>query len=123
MLRKVALPEEGYLSLAGAQFRIFRADLTEWTKGQPTNADYYESVDTGVYFVGSLPCGEYYVVETQAPTNSAYSGNINSVFTLRFNETGEIGPLETAQKISSDTPDETLKRLYDLVHPATATTP
>ncbi|MBQ6346429.1 MAG: hypothetical protein IJI71_02590 [Clostridia bacterium] len=74
--------------LSGAHFRIFRADLTEVTEGQPKDATgknkgYYESLDSGVYFSGKLPFGTYYLVETVAPTSpSGYSGNIGNVFKL-----------------------------------------
>ena len=70
--------------LPGAHFRIFRADLTEVTDGQPTNDDkpvgYYESGKSGVYFMGKLPFGTYYLVETAAPTD--YTDNLGKVFKL-----------------------------------------
>ena len=51
ILRKVA--ENSYESLRGARFRIFRADLTEYTDGQPTESDgtskgYCDSLDSGI---------------------------------------------------------------------------
>lgn len=74
----------GVTSLSGARFRIFRADMTEVTDGQPMNdgkpVGYYESGKSGVYFMGKLPFGTYYLVETVAPTG--YTGNLGKVFTL-----------------------------------------
>lgn len=73
-------------SLSGAHFRIFRADLTEVTEGQPTGRNYYESGKSGVYFMGKLPFGTYYLVETAAPTDTAYSGNLGKAFRLKVDK-------------------------------------
>ena len=99
MLQKVDNEDTDEVKLlSGAHFRIFRADLTEVTDGQPTDASgypkgYYESLDSGVYFSGKLPFGTYYLVETVAPTSpSGYDSkegakvNIGKVFKLTVNK-------------------------------------
>ena len=79
ILRKV--DDKDYSSLSGAHFRIFRADMSEVTEGQPTYASgdtlptgksvgdskgYYDSGASGAYFIGKLPFGTYYMEETEA---------------------------------------------------------
>ena len=99
MLQKVdnSTPTEVKL-LSGAHFHILRADLTEVTEGQPTDATgkskgYYESLDSGVYFSGKLPFGTYYLVETVAPTSpDGYSGNIGKVFKLTVGKDTATAP-------------------------------
>ena len=98
-------------SLSGARFRIFRADLTEVTEGQPVDGagkplGYYESKASGVYFMGRLPYGTYYLVETKAPFG--YSGNAGKVFRLTVGkDTTEGGT--TAAGVTVDNEHEVVK--------------
>ena len=72
--------DDGYHPLKGAQFRIFRMDLTEVGDG-------YTALSTGIWFTGALPYGRYYLVETRAPTSpDGYSGSIGSVFKLEVSD-------------------------------------
>ena len=111
ILRKVA--EDTNKPLDGAQFRIFRADMTEITEGQPTGKTYYESSDSGVYFIGTLPRGLYYLVETKAPTG-ANSSNQGKVFELRV-EDKMVRQIKTGKNINSPGNDQVLKALSDKV--------
>ncbi len=65
MLKKV---DENNVALEGARFRIFRADGSEVKDGMESGKTDYESGRSGVYFIGELPYGTYYLVEVQAPT-------------------------------------------------------
>ena len=40
------------------------------------------SRDDGVFWIGVLPYGTYYIKETTAPTNAAYTGNKDNWFCL-----------------------------------------
>ena len=60
ILKKVKEEGENQKPLEGATFRIFRADLSEITDGRGV----YTSGKTGVYYIGKLPVGKYYLVET-----------------------------------------------------------
>lgn len=106
ILRKV---NAAHAVLAGARFRLFKADLTEITMGQPIYREgevlpagkavgdskgYYESDDFGIYFVGVLPEGRYYLLETGAPTGAAYAENLGKVFVLTIGESGDSVPDE-----------------------------
>jgi uncharacterized surface anchored protein len=86
--RKVILKKasQNYQPLTGAQFRMFRADLSEVTEGQGAGGC-YESGTAGTYFSGRLPYGLYYILETQAP--SGYGGNAGKVFVLRVDAGGK----------------------------------
>ena len=66
LLRKVALTS--YDSLKGAQFDILRYDRTVLASDQT-------SLDTGVFFIGKLPYGTYYVHEKEYPTNQSVEKN------------------------------------------------
>lgn len=111
--RKVMLEKvnEGKNALAGARFRIFRADMTEVTDGQPTyktgdtlptgksvgdSKGYYESGASGVYFIGKLPLGKYYLAEIQAPED--FAGNQGKVFALEIKETISVSDATAAEK-------------------------
>lgn len=88
--RKVLLRKTGkkadnsYEILQGAHFLIFRPDLTEVTEGQEAGKNYYESLASGIWFIGSLPYGKYYLVETAAP--AGYSAG--KVYVLQVREDG-----------------------------------
>ena len=69
ILRKV--DKDNFASLSGAHFHILRADLSEYTEGQPTGKTWYESGASAAFFIGKLPFGTYYLVETVAPTAPA----------------------------------------------------
>ena len=89
ILRKV--DDKDYSSLSGAHFHILRADLSEYTEGQPTGKTWYESGASAAFFIGKLPFGTYYLVETVAPTSpTGYNGegnkNIGRVFKLTVKE-------------------------------------
>lgn len=66
ILRKV---DEGTgVSLAGAQFRIYRVDGTEVINSDYDETKFYESGDSGVYFIDDLPYGTYRIDEVKEPT-------------------------------------------------------
>jgi uncharacterized surface anchored protein len=111
ILRKVAKDSNNPLN--GARFRIFRADFTEITDGQPTGKNYYESAASGIYFVGTLPRGLYYLVETQAPTG-ANSSNQGKVFELRV-DGNKVSQIETDDYISATSTNQVLRTLYNKV--------
>lgn len=93
ILRKVA--QNTYATIAGAKFRIFRADLSEV---KPVGRADYEAGVAGCYFVGNLPFGKYYLVEIDI-TKADYSGNKGKVFTLEV--TGSTtNQIETDQQIT-----------------------
>ena len=103
ILRKVS---DTYKAFAGARLRIFKVDLTEVTEGQPvyTAAEaaaagdasltgkakgYYESGSAGAYFIGKLPAGKYYLLETKVP-EGAKAENLGKVFILNVKADGTI---------------------------------
>ncbi len=99
-------------SLGGAQFRIFfAANLTEFTSGRPSGQEYYESADSGVYFVGEMPVGKYYIVETQAPDkangskDSHYAQNAGTVYQLTV-ESNQTTVVEKTPKAEGDTAEK-----------------
>ncbi|MCR5089925.1 MAG: prealbumin-like fold domain-containing protein, partial [Oscillospiraceae bacterium] len=96
--RKVILRKTDTTSYAGledAHFLLYRADLSEVTDGQTTEQPYYESGHTGVFFIGELPLGSYYLVEVEAPTKVAgsattdYSTNKGKLFKLTVGKDAE----------------------------------
>ncbi|MBQ9064513.1 MAG: hypothetical protein IJ123_03605 [Blautia sp.] len=118
ILRKTAM--DTYTSLPGARFRIFRSDMSEITEGQPAagagagaagagagaaGKGYYESGDSGVYFIGQLPEGRYYLLETAVPSGAAGS-NAGKVFILTIDAGG------ASQKETGDAPDELLSEQF-----------
>lgn len=88
ILRKV---NSTYDPLNGAKFDIFRYDGTRVAENCVSGA-------SGCFWIGSLPCGEYYLHETQAP--SGYTGN--KWFTFRVNDTDAPGTREGIQLKESD---------------------
>ena len=63
ILRKV---NTSYNALAGATFEILRADLSPVTDSSKSTTTFTSST-SGVYFIGELPYGTYYVHETKTP--------------------------------------------------------
>ena len=61
-MRKVILKKisEAYVPLQNAKFTIYGADMTVLYSG-------LTSSENGVFFIGALPCGTYYLKETSAP--------------------------------------------------------
>lgn len=106
-----------YEALPAARFRIFRADITEFTDGQEQGKNYYESLSNGVYFIGKLPYGKYYLVETQAPTDYS-TNNTGKVFILTVNAEGVADP-EAKDAINVSVPDEVQENLkaWVALHP------
>ena len=96
ILRKV---NASYASLEGAQFQIFRYDGTEVKKdGYDETMKAYASLSSGVYFIGNLPYGTYYLYEKEAPTKengvetSAYNSNKGKWFTLTIGNDSTTAP-------------------------------
>ena len=71
--------------------RFLSKGITEFTDGQEQGKNYYESLSNGVYFIGKLPYGKYYLVETQAPTDYS-TNNTGKVFILTVNAGGVADP-------------------------------
>lgn len=89
ILKKVAKDNDAITALEGAQFRVFRADMTEVVGADyDSDAHCYRSLSSGVYLIDTLPEGKYYVVETGAPTDADYSGNAGKVFELTIGADG-----------------------------------
>lgn len=70
LLRKVMdeVAPTSYDSLVSAKFDILRYDRTVLASDQT-------SLDTGVFFIGKLPYGTYYVHEKEYPTNQSVEKN------------------------------------------------
>ena len=101
ILRKTA--KGSYASLSDVQFRIFKADMTEVINADYNTADKcYTSLDSGVYFIDTLPEGKYYLLETGVPAGAADS-NLGKVFILT------VGPAGASQQeLGKEETDETL---------------
>ena len=94
ILRKVA--KDSYASLGGATFNMYKGNsesifvLKDKAAGTQTtmNTDTLKSYDSGVFWVGNLPYGVYYLYEETAPTKengtgtTAYSNNAGKWFYL-----------------------------------------
>ena len=103
ILRKVG--EDGFVSLSGVQFKIYRADRTEVKEpayGYDSGNGYYTSGAGGVFFVGELNYGIYYVEEVDVPVGSGYSkGNFsftvdeNGVNYQYYAQEGDTVPITT----------------------------
>ena len=83
ILRKAA--QTTYMSLAGATFRIFRADLLEVKNSEYAEDTGYTSGTSSVYFIDKLPEGKYYLVETEVPAGAA-AANKGKIFTLEVKD-------------------------------------
>ncbi len=121
VLRKVSNTDE---ALGGAQFRIFTADPTEVideTAGYDRTSHCYTSALSGVYFVGTLPYGLYYLVETGAPTqedgdSADYSNNTGMVFRLELTDnTGER--IVSTESVDVSDPDRVVGALKAMINP------
>lgn len=119
ILRKV---NASHASLENACFRIFRSDLTEVTTGSYEPGKGYQSRRSGVFFVGQLEEGRYYLVETQAPTavqgvfSAAYHANTGKVFVLTVDTEGGHKPVDVKKTVSTaDGMLEELKALAETV--------
>ena len=66
ILKKVKAAGDPYEPLDGKEFRIYRADLSEYTDGQVSGGGYVSGA-SGVYFIGELPYGVYYLEEKADP--------------------------------------------------------
>jgi len=87
-----------YEALVGARFHLFRADLSEVTEGQAADGagkpvGYYTSGDAGAWFIGRLPLGRYYLLETRAPSDD-YAGNVGKAFVLEVRRNAATGDIE-----------------------------
>ncbi len=114
--RKVILKKVAYGSntpLEGAHFRIFRADLSEVTEGQPTyksgdtlpagkqigdSKGYYESGVSGAFWIGKLPYGTYYMEETTSPSGYAKP---TKYFQFKVDDNGVSEMVETTWTLTN----------------------
>ena len=98
ILRKVS---DTYTPLPGAVFKMYNADMTERTDEQ-----IIISPDSGVFYIGTLPLGTYYLQETTAP--AGYEGNTNKFFRLDVNAEGttitepDETPVKTKEVVKTD---------------------
>ncbi len=116
ILKKVAAST--YTPLPGAKFRIFRADMSEIIDtdyGYNATDKCFTSLASGVYFIGDLPEGRYYLLETGVPSGAAGT-NAGKVFILIVDTNGvtqrslgdEAGEL-LGQQFTGDDAVENLK--------------
>ena len=102
ILRKV---NSGFESLAGAHFNVYKGNssrvfvlkdkaagtretLGKYTDEHGVEIDPLVSLNSGVFWIGVLPYGTYYLNETAAPTAAAYRANKNKWFCLIVDEKG-----------------------------------
>ena len=82
--------DEANAPLAGATFEILRYDRTKVSgtdiNGATTTA--FASAANGVYFVGQLPFGLYYLHETAYPSGMKQNGTDGWWYTLKVDPTG-----------------------------------
>ena len=78
ILRKV--DGNSFASLTGAQFEL-------WKGGKQYETGSFESKANGVFYVGTLPYGTYFLKETAAP-GANYSGNKDKWYCLLVNSDG-----------------------------------
>ncbi len=69
ILKKILSSESGKTTLSGAKFDVLYWNGIPVTVGGTPLMD-LESGDGGVFWIGSLPAGKYYLHETQVPTNA-----------------------------------------------------
>ncbi|WP_029201559.1 prealbumin-like fold domain-containing protein [Oribacterium sp. NK2B42] len=75
--------DKSYTPLEGAEFDILSYDMAPVAKGKGA-----VSHKTGIFWVGKLPYGKYYIKETISPNGSALSSN-DYDFVLRYNKDSE----------------------------------
>ena len=85
--RKAILRKVGreYVSLEGAVFQIHRADMTLVKDG---TQDSFTSGPAGIFRVGMLPYGYYFIHEITVPDGYAANGEDGWWFTVRVDENG-----------------------------------
>ena len=87
--------------LSGARFKVYRADMTEIKNADYKSDGYYESLASGVFFIGDLPYGTYYLHETYVPSGYEKLTTTNdNWFILTVNENG-AGKLTSTNMIGN----------------------
>ena len=98
ILRKVNADN---VPLSGARFKVYRADMTEIKNADYKSDGYYESLASGVFFIGDLPYGTYYLHETYVPSGYEKLTTTNdNWFILTVNENG-AGKLTSTNTIGN----------------------
>ncbi|MBQ7371989.1 MAG: hypothetical protein IJW67_08950, partial [Blautia sp.] len=123
ILRKVILRKvsDTYESLSGAEFQIYRNDgsLVSIKGDKDQELTSFESGVNGVYFIGDLPYGIYYLHETKVPGSMKPNGDEGWWYYLIVHESGiYVSGNDTDHKggyTSENLAEEAAKEKYEAI--------